>query len=190
MHIATMAASGLRPMYAAERLEDFMAARGGNLGGTFHCGVYMGTRVLWDARTDECFTAEGVVETAAGHLKPQLRLIAERIAVETGTLPSMDGILVRVKDSLCQYRILDMVAPLPVWRQVNLLADAAALLEPQLPHVRPAQHFHTPVLKTEKQIARWLKSWKRPGLSGVLVKDAEMLYAAGEHSRGCCLIPL
>ncbi|MFV0423507.1 hypothetical protein [Oleidesulfovibrio sp.] len=189
MNISTMAASTLRPMTTGIELADFMASHGGSLGGTFHCPVYMGVRMLWDYDTDECFSAEGVILPEAEHLKPQLRLIADEVLRETGVQAGMDGILVKVKDSPCHFRIIDLASPeLSLWRQVNLLTDLAASLESELPHVRPAQHFHTPSVKSEKQLTRWLKTWKRPGLGGIYIKEAEMIYSPGVSSSQWCFV--
>lgn len=114
----------------------------------------------------------------------------------TGTVPegdgvplAIDGVLIRAAQGPCHLRIIDVRHPrLPLWRQVNLLADIFCMNERLMPHVRPLPHDPTSALKSEGQYQRWLKTWKRAGVVGVLMKRAEYQPCAPDGLRDACLV--
>ncbi|GFM36523.1 hypothetical protein [Desulfovibrio psychrotolerans] len=92
MRIASMAKSPLRQMRYADDVEAFRLARGGHLGGTMHCARYLGTRILWDAATEEFISPEGVVVPGLDHLTAELRMVRDRgLAAFGSALPPHCG---------------------------------------------------------------------------------------------------
>lgn len=85
MRIASMAKSSLRQMRYADDVEAFRLARGGHLGGTMHCARYLGTRILWDAVTEEFISPEGVVVPGLDHLAAELRMVRDRVLAAFGS---------------------------------------------------------------------------------------------------------
>lgn len=205
MQLGRMARSALRPMIVGADIEVFRQHCGGSLGGLFHCMRYLGPRLLWDGGTQEFVDEAGAVMGDVGDvgdvvavagldaLAGELAVLRDAVGAAlagsaSAAVPvSMDGTLLRGQDGSAHYRICDLIHPdLPVWRQVNLLADLFCQLEQRVPHVRPVPHEHTPAMKTETRVARWLATWKRPGCGGVLLKRPELVYAPGRETPDAC----
>lgn len=205
MQFARTATSELRHMTIPTDIHAFRNRRGGHLGGTMHCAVYVGTPVLWDGQTGELLSPEGLAlnlppnglpandtqDAATEHLQDELHTVRNVVHKATGHLADIHGVLIPVKGK-CHFRIYDMIhTKLPLHAQVNVLADVfASGLSNTLQYTRPVQYFHSPALDSEKRVERWMKSWKkRPGCCGVSFKDLEFVYQpsgdAGENATAC-----
>ena len=197
MQLGRMARSALRPMIVGTDVQAFREYCGGSLGGLFHCMRYLGPRLLWDGGTGEFVDEAGAAVADLDALAGELALLRDAVGVALGGSPSaaipvsMDGTLLRGQNGSAHYRICDLIHPdLPVWRQVNLLADLFSQLEHRVPHVRPVQHEHTPAMKTDTRVARWLATWKRPGCGGVLLKRPELVYTPGRETLDACSVAM
>ncbi len=195
MQLGRMARSALRPMIVGTDIEAFRRHCGGSLGGLFHCMRYPGPRLLWDGGTGEFVDEAGAVVEGLDALAGELAVLRDAVGgalaggASAAVPVSMDGALLRGQDGSAHYRIYDLIHPdLPVWRQVNLLADLFCQLEHRVPHVRPVPHEHTPAMKTDTRVARWLATWKRPGCGGVLLKRPELVYAPGRETPDVCSV--
>ncbi|MBG3878087.1 hypothetical protein FVW20_13985 [Desulfovibrio oxamicus] len=195
MQLGRMAQSALRPMIVGTDIEAFRQHCGGSLGGLFHCMRYPGPRLLWDGGTQEFVDEAGAAVAGLAALAGELAVLRDAVgaalagSASAAVSVSMDGTLLRGQDGSAHYRICDLIHPeIPVWRQVNLLADLFCQLEQRVPHVRPVPHEHTPAMKTETRVARWLATWKRPGCGGVLLKRPELVYAPGQETPDACCV--
>lgn len=188
MNIQVMARSTLRPMRFMYDIEAFRELRGGHLGNTMHCARYLGQHVLWDAFSREFVSEEGLCLEGLDHLHTEFGIVHDLVQEATGHSASAYAVIIPVQQGRPRARIYDLIHPnLPLYIQVNLLADMFSALESTVPHTRPVQYFHTSSLNSEKRVTRWLKNWvKRPGCGGVMVKDMEFHYCPGEDAIDAC----
>lgn len=211
MQLSRMAHSTLRPLVFGSDIEGFRTRCGGPLTGTYHCPVIGGTRAVFDPVTAELVDGDGV-QVEAPHLVDELTgvwaALLAGLATQggvpphgadsvpdstTGATPSqpsgIEGVIVRAAQGACHFRIIDVRhSSLPLWRQINLLADLFCVHEKTFPHVRHLPHEPTSALGSEGQYRRWLKTWKRPGVVGVLLKRAEYQPGAPGSEADACLV--
>lgn len=188
MQLARMARSAWRPVVWSTDLEAFRTRCGQSLAGTFHCAAYPGETVVWDWATAEVVPASGVALSLPPRLEAELQLVREALSAAAPETKGLDGVFGRTPDGGGWLRIYDLVHPtLPLWRQVNLLADVFAGLESKIALVRPAAHTLTSSMPTEARYKRWLATWKKPGLQGVILKHAE--YARDPSTAGGAALP-
>lgn len=193
MQIARMATTPLRPVTYNTDIEAFRHHCGGQFTGTYNCPLMLGTPLVYDAATGELVSVEGVLVEGHEHLNAELAILRDAIAQDAaahGKAPEgFEGLMLRVQGGLSRFQLIDIRHPdIALWRQVNLLADLFCHLETSLPHVRPVQHQPTSALRSEGQFKRWLGTWKKPGIGGVLIKRAEYLPGSAGAAQDVCLV--
>lgn len=204
MQLSRMAHSSLRPLAFGVDIDSFRARCGGQLKGTYHCPVIGGTRAVFDPATEELVDGDGV-QMDAPHLLGELAGVWTALTADlapqggdaargvdgtvVGAHVGIEGVVVRAAQGACHFRITDICHPsLPLWRQINMLADLFCVHEKTFPHVRHLPHEPTSALASDGQYRRWLKTWKRPGVVGVLLKRAEYQPGAPGSEADVCLV--